>query len=227
MNRLPLALQFLLLLLLLGSPRKGHQRCRSAPTVFDASSLPRLCPRSSHSPLSLNSHLSILPPPSSRLCSAKTRVQSFAHIPWLVRRSISFTKGPVVQQGRLPNTSDYRLGPSSGATRQEWVVRAWQTSFSGYNPPIRSIVPHRDCSLFLSSPFATVASIIGTMSKVVRSVKNVTKGYSSVQVKVRNGTCGLWFGLDLRANFAIAAPPLLLASVVQGLRPPGLGRDAN
>lgn len=28
----------------------------------------------------------------------------------------------------------------------------------------------------------------GTMSKVVRSVKNVTKGYSSVQVKVRNGT---------------------------------------
>jgi hypothetical protein len=29
------------------------------------------------------------------------------------------------------------------------------------------------------------------MSKVVRSVKNVTKGYSSVQVKVRNGTSGL------------------------------------
>ena len=28
------------------------------------------------------------------------------------------------------------------------------------------------------------------MSKVVRSVKNVTKGYSSVQVKVRNGTFG-------------------------------------
>ena len=25
------------------------------------------------------------------------------------------------------------------------------------------------------------------MSKVMRSVKNVTKGYSSVQVKVRNG----------------------------------------
>lgn len=28
------------------------------------------------------------------------------------------------------------------------------------------------------------------MSKVVRSVKNVTKGYSSVQVKVRNGKQG-------------------------------------
>lgn len=30
------------------------------------------------------------------------------------------------------------------------------------------------------------------MSSVMRSVKNVTKGYSSVQVKVRNGTqfCG-------------------------------------
>ena len=27
----------------------------------------------------------------------------------------------------------------------------------------------------------------GTMSKVVRGVKNITKGYSSVQVKVRNG----------------------------------------
>lgn len=27
------------------------------------------------------------------------------------------------------------------------------------------------------------------MSKVIRSVKNVTKGYSSVQVKVRNGEC--------------------------------------
>lgn len=26
------------------------------------------------------------------------------------------------------------------------------------------------------------------MSKVVRSVKNVTKGYSQVEVKVRNGT---------------------------------------
>lgn len=26
------------------------------------------------------------------------------------------------------------------------------------------------------------------MSQVLRSVKNVTKGYSSVQVKVRNGT---------------------------------------
>lgn len=30
------------------------------------------------------------------------------------------------------------------------------------------------------------------MSKVVRSVKNVTKGYSSVQVKVRNGTLSLF-----------------------------------
>jgi hypothetical protein len=29
------------------------------------------------------------------------------------------------------------------------------------------------------------------MSKVVRSVKNVTKGYSSVQVKVRNGKSNL------------------------------------
>lgn len=27
------------------------------------------------------------------------------------------------------------------------------------------------------------------MSKVMRSVKNVTKGYSSVQVKVREGVC--------------------------------------
>jgi len=35
------------------------------------------------------------------------------------------------------------------------------------------------------------------MSKVVRSVKNVTKGYSSVQVKVRNGT---WEHLYLRPN---------------------------
>lgn len=32
------------------------------------------------------------------------------------------------------------------------------------------------------------------MSKVVRSVKNVTKGYSSVQVKVRNGTSGFFRG---------------------------------
>lgn len=31
------------------------------------------------------------------------------------------------------------------------------------------------------------------MSKVVRSVKNVTKGYSSVQVKVRNGMLGYIF----------------------------------
>jgi len=33
-----------------------------------------------------------------------------------------------------------------------------------------------------------------SMSKVVRSVKNVTKGYSSVQVKVRNGTPSLLSG---------------------------------
>ena len=31
------------------------------------------------------------------------------------------------------------------------------------------------------------------MSKVVRSVKNVTKGYSSVQVKVRNGMLAIFF----------------------------------
>lgn len=31
------------------------------------------------------------------------------------------------------------------------------------------------------------------MSKVIRSVKNVTKGYSSVQVKVREGALGASF----------------------------------
>jgi hypothetical protein len=42
------------------------------------------------------------------------------------------------------------------------------------------------------------------MSKVVRSVKNVTKGYSSVQVKVRNGTFGS-FLLEIRSQENIAA----------------------
>jgi hypothetical protein len=41
------------------------------------------------------------------------------------------------------------------------------------------------------------------MSKVVRSVKNVTKGYSSVQVKVRNGKTALNFELpDSESRFA-------------------------
>ena len=35
------------------------------------------------------------------------------------------------------------------------------------------------------------------MSKVVRSVKNVTKGYSGVQVKVRNGT--LWLKYQMHS----------------------------
>lgn len=51
------------------------------------------------------------------------------------------------------------------------------------------------------------------MSKVVRSVKNVTKGYSSVQVKVRNGTCDLCSGLRVLASLAIAALFLATASL--------------
>jgi len=40
-------------------------------------------------------------------------------------------------------------------------------------------------NVYTRSSFETAPII--KMSKVVRSVKNVTKGYSSVQVKVRNG----------------------------------------
>jgi hypothetical protein len=39
-------------------------------------------------------------------------------------------------------------------------------------------------SLFQTAPIYRKG---GGMSKVVRNVKNITKGYSSVQVKVRNG----------------------------------------
>ena len=39
------------------------------------------------------------------------------------------------------------------------------------------------------------------MSKVIRGVKNVTKGYSSVQVKVRNGgKAVLDWGLDTNSE---------------------------
>lgn len=52
-----------------------------------------------------------------------------------------------------------------------------------------SFQAHPDGALYRPSTFETVPAFKkgGTMSKVVRSVKNVTKGYSSVQVKVRNG----------------------------------------
>jgi hypothetical protein len=52
-----------------------------------------------------------------------------------------------------------------------------------------------------------------TMSKVVRSVKNVTKGYSSVQVKVRNGTM---HHSHLAQHQLIAAqPPRMTHGVLQ------------
>jgi hypothetical protein len=66
-------------------------------------------------------------------------------------------------------------------------VRAWQETVR-YNLTNRPIGYYSLLTSFIVSyPTATVASIPATMSKVVRSVKNVTKGYSSVQVKVRNG----------------------------------------
>lgn len=43
------------------------------------------------------------------------------------------------------------------------------------------------------------------MSKVIRSVKNVTKGYSSVQVKVREGT----LGANMPAATGTQAMPLI------------------
>lgn len=48
--------------------------------------------------------------------------------------------------------------------------------------------PHEN--LYHQTPLETAPAYRkgGAMSKVVRGVKNITKGYSSVQVKVRNGT---------------------------------------
>lgn len=43
------------------------------------------------------------------------------------------------------------------------------------------------------------------MSKVVRSVKNVTKGYSSVEVKVRNGTAQTYWRAQRLSLLTIAA----------------------
>lgn len=37
-------------------------------------------------------------------------------------------------------------------------------------------------------------------SKVIRGVKNVTKGYSHVQVKVRNGMAGMIGTIDSRIS---------------------------
>lgn len=42
------------------------------------------------------------------------------------------------------------------------------------------------------------------MSKVVRSVKNVTKGYSSVQVKVRNGKSVDLIGVDVLSDVSFS-----------------------
>lgn len=77
-------------------------------------------------------------------------------------------------------------------------MRAWQEA-------VRHTLQIPDRLLLLGRIFLrlcfTVAFIPATMSKVVRSVKNVTKGYSSVQVKVRNG---------MRDPFPLPRPPQLL-----------------
>lgn len=54
------------------------------------------------------------------------------------------------------------------------------------NPSPESNLPLRRATIE-TAPAANTPDKPRKMSKVVRSVKNVTKGYSSVQVKVRNG----------------------------------------
>lgn len=53
----------------------------------------------------------------------------------------------------------------------------------------RDALGHPSAANIYSRTSLETAPIV-KMSKVVRSVKNVTKGYSSVQVKVRNGKQG-------------------------------------
>lgn len=58
-----------------------------------------------------------------------------------------------------------------------------------FDPTHDSRNQETSADIYRRSSFETAPII--KMSKVVRSVKNVTKGYSSVQVKVRNGKQGL------------------------------------
>lgn len=61
------------------------------------------------------------------------------------------------------------------------------------------------------------------MSKVVRSVKNVTKGYSSVQVKVRNGMRGSSSASIPRDHYICAYPLLATASLLSAVAMRGGG----
>ena len=56
-----------------------------------------------------------------------------------------------------------------------------------------SFQAHPEGDIYRRSTFETAPAYRkgGAMSKVVRGVKNITKGYSSVQVKVRNGMLAL------------------------------------
>lgn len=76
------------------------------------------------------------------------------------------------------------------------------------------------------------------MSKVVRSVKNVTKGYSSVQVKVRNGKSALSSNagsgiIGLFCDHGVVSSRLISTSPITGAEPPAscvfpiLGSHAN
>lgn len=59
------------------------------------------------------------------------------------------------------------------------------SAHSTYQARVESAVPFANRRASLDTGSSSRKG--GTMSKVVRTVKNVTKGYSNVQIKVRNG----------------------------------------
>lgn len=77
-----------------------------------------------------------------------------------------------------------RAFPSTSSPREGIEIRVRHCE--GPVPAVTTSIPHATYTHLQST--SPPIHQLATMSKVVRSVKNVTKGYSSVQVKVRNGT---------------------------------------
>ncbi len=104
---------------------------------------------------------------------------------WILNRqvltlfaNIGLTSPTLVCWWRLPGASSAKTAPRQSTSRRNSVRNTSpQRTWSWLYPRSTSHKYPREKPHFEAA-----------MSKVVRSVKNVTKGYSHVQVKVRNGS---------------------------------------
>lgn len=109
---------------------------------------------------------------------------------------------PYLPPSRLPpprrSSQTGRTSVDSGSIKQPYLARRYTIAAGTADPLVINTTYAQDKEKDPNEPVfqlrrssiesAPAFSKGSSMSKVVRGVKNITKGYSSVQVKVRNGT---------------------------------------